>query len=341
MVRGLLAIVPALLFLAALIGLDRFRLVRLSAVLTALAAGGVAALVCHALQVALSGPLGLPPAMVTRVLGPITEEVAKALYLLFLLRSGRAGFLVDAAIQGFAVGAGFGVVENIVYLQSMPEASLLLWLVRGLGTAVLHGATTTVVALLAKALGDRRPDRWLAAALPGLALAVAIHAAFNLLPLPPVAMTAALLIAMPLVVLLVFERSERVTHDWVGAGLDLDLEMLSLVGSDVFAHTRFGAYLRELQQRFPGPVVADMYCLLRLHLELSVQAKARVLAREAGLEIADDGDLGAAFDEIAALDRSIGPTGRLALRPLQVTSHRDAWHRHLLRQARRPAPPSP
>jgi RsiW-degrading membrane proteinase PrsW (M82 family) len=338
-VRGLLAVVPVLLFLAALLGLDRFRLVRLSSVLTALAAGGIAALVCHALQAALAGAPGAPVSTLARVLGPLTEEVAKAVYVVFLLRSGRAGFLVDAAIQGFAVGAGFGVVENVVYLQALPDAPLLLWLVRGLGTAVLHGATTTVVALLAKALGDRRPDRWLPAALPGLAVAVAVHAAFNLLPLPPVAMTAVLLIAMPLLVLAVFEQSERVTHDWVGAGLDLDVEILSLVGSDAFASTRFGAYLRELRERFPGPVVADMYCLLRLHLELSVQAKARVLAREAGLEIPDDGDLRAAFDEIAALDRSIGPTGRLALRPLQVTSHRDAWHRHLLRQARKPVVP--
>ena len=78
-----------------------------------------------------------------------------------------------------------------------------------------------------------------------------------------------------------------------------------------------------------------MFCLLRLELELSVQAKARLLAREAGLELADDGDLRAALDEIAALNRSIGATGRLALKPLQVTTHRDAWHRHLLRQARR------
>ena len=30
----------------------------------------------------------------------------------------------------------------------------------------------------------------------------------------------------------------------------------------------------------PGPVVADMFCLLRLELELSVQARARFLAQE-------------------------------------------------------------
>ena len=59
---------------------------------------------------------------------------------------------------------------------------------------MLHGATTTVVAVLAKARGDWAPDAPLRAWLPGLAVAVVIHAALNLLPLPPVAKTALLLV---------------------------------------------------------------------------------------------------------------------------------------------------
>jgi hypothetical protein len=39
------------------------------------------------------------------------------------------------------------------------------------------------------------------------------------------------------------------------------------------------------------------------------------------------------LDEVAYLRRSIGRTGLIALRPLQVTSDRDAWHRYLLEQA--------
>ena len=37
-----------------------------------------------------------------------------------------------------------------------------------------------------------------------------------------------------------------------------------------------------------------MFCLLRLELELSVQAKAMLMAREAGLEVPVDDDLPAA-----------------------------------------------
>jgi len=46
-----------------------------------------------------------------------------------------------------------------------------------------------------------------------------------------------------------------------------------------------------------------------------------------------DSDLDAALAERQALRRSIGPTGLLALKPLQVTTRRDAWHRHLLRRS--------
>jgi RsiW-degrading membrane proteinase PrsW (M82 family) len=333
MVQAAVALLPVLLFLIALVALDRFRLVHLHAVLLAVAAGAGAAAVSQVLQVTLLGMTDVAPGVFTRYIGPAMEETAKAAYILFLLRSGRTGFLVDAAIQGFAVGAGFGVVENIFYLRSMPDAPLLLWFVRGLGTAVLHGSATTLFALISKNLSDRSPDQWSRTFLPGLLAASVLHSTFNHLPLPPVAMTSLLLVAMPLLILYVFDRSERATREWVGAGMDLDLEVLSLVSSDAFGFTRFGVYLRQLAERFPGPVVADMFCLLRLELELSVQAKARLLAREAGLEIPIDEDLRASLDEIASLNRSIGPTGRLALKPLQVTTHRDDWHRHLLRQS--------
>ena len=107
----------------------------------------------------------------------------------------------------------------------------------------------------------------------------------------------------------VFDRSEKATREWVGAGLDLDLELLDLVLSEHFQATRLGNYLRELRSRFEGPVVADMFCLLRLELELSVQAKARIMARNAGLEMPVDDDLHESLAERefpAALDRSDG-----------------------------------
>ena len=323
------ALLPVLLFLGVLFAMDSFKLLRWPSLAAALAYGGVAALGVLYLHRLL--PLeDVSTATVTRYVAPVTEEIAKALLLVYLLRTHRIGFLVDALVLGFAVGAGFSLVENIVYWRAV-EGPMWLWIVRGFGTAMLHGACTGIFATLAKTLADRHGGSvsWLAAP---LAAAIVIHSGFNHVLLPPAIQFAFMLLILPGLVLWIFEHSERVTRDWIGAGLDLDLELLNLVASDAFPHTRFGAYLQQLQARFPGLVVADMFCLLRLELELSAQAKGRLIARQAGLPLPVDADLHDALEERDYLQNAIGATGLRALEPLQITTHRDHWHRHLLRQ---------
>jgi protease PrsW len=324
------ALLPVLLLLALLQLMDSFKLVRFRSVAIAIGAGAFAAILCLSLHDAVLARVYIDPVVMTRYVAPLTEELCKAAFIVLLLWRNRIGFLVDAAVQGFAVGAGFALIENVDYLRHLTGAGLDLWIVRGLGTAVLHGATTAVFAMVSKTLLDRRAGRGALAVLPGFAIAAAVHSAFNHLPLPPLAMTALLLLVLPLVVIFVFHRSEQTTREWIGAGLDLDLELLDLVRSEHFAFTRFGQYLQELRSRFRGTVVADMFCLLRLQIELSVQAKAMLLARESGLELPVTSDLYDSFREIEYLQSSIGRTGLLALKPLQVTSGRDQWHRYLL-----------
>jgi hypothetical protein len=145
-----------------------------------------------------------------------------------------------------------------------------------------------------------------------------------------VTMTLALFVVVPALVLLVFQRSERATREWLGPGLDLDVELLDLLRSERFDETRMGLYLRDLGDHFPAPTVADMVCLLRLRIELSIQAKALLLARNAGLDLAPDADLEESLNELSSLNHSVGFTGRLVLKPLRVTTARDDWHQHLL-----------
>jgi len=326
------AVLPAFVFLGVLLLMDSFKLVRPASVGLALVYGVLSGIACEALHLRLLGA-SVDVGVLTHYIAPITEEAAKALFVAFLILRRRVGFVVDAAVQGFAVGTGFAVFENFTYLREVGSAPLMLWVVRGLGTAVLHGATTAVLAMIAKTMADRKPERAMLALLPGWVAAIVIHAIYNRLLVSPLIATALLLIVLPLLVIAVFERSDRATREWVGAGLDLDIELLNLVVSEHFQVTRFGTYLRELRAHFDGPIVADMFCLLRLELELSVQAKARLIARGAGLEIPVDDDLHESLSELKYLQRSIGRTGLLALKPLQVRSHRDDWHRFMLSQA--------
>lgn len=324
------ALLPVLLFLAVLVLMDSFKLARPRAIAMAIAWGVLSALLAAAVQRLFGSVVPSPPMWLSRIAGPLTEEVCKAALIAYLIARRRVGFPVDAAQLGFAVGTGFAVVENLEYLRVLAGASFLLWCVRGLGTAMLHGATTAVFAMLSQTAADRHRDRHLLIFLPGLLAALVIHAAYNLVPVSRVATTAVLMLALPLIVLWVFARSERATREWVGAGLDLDLMLHETFSSDVLGYTKFGTYLQELRQRFPGPVVADMLCLLRVELELSIQAKAVLIARDAGVYMPVHPDARAAVAEIRYLRSSIGTTGLLALRPVAVTSHRDDWHRYLL-----------
>ena len=202
-----IALAPVVMFLAVLWFMDSFRLVRPSSIVVALIYGAGAAFSCEALHGWLLPATGFEPLTFSRYVAPITEEIAKAAFIGLLIARGRVGFLVDAAVQGFAIGTGFALVENATYLRALPS-------------------------------------------------------------------------------------------------------------------------------HFEGAVVADMFCLLRIELELAVQAKAWLIAHQAGLDLPVDDDLRAALAERAYLERSIGRTGMLALEPLRVTSHRDHWHRHMLAQPR-------
>ena len=227
------------------------------------------------------------------------------------------------------------MVENVYYLHALANARLIVWIARGFGAAVMHASTAAILAVAGKALLDRYPRVGVAVILPGWVLAVGLHATYNRALVSPVLAAAVLLLVVPLAVLVVFERSEQLTREWIGDGLDLDVELLALIRSAHFGDTRLGQYLAELRSRFPGPVVADMFCLLQIELELGIRAKGILMAREAGLDMPIDEHVVANLAERAYLQRAIGPTGLLALRPLHVTSHRDEWHRYLLRHARR------
>src|SRR6185295_11307150 len=139
----------------------------------------------------------------SRYIAPIVEELLKAAVIAALLRTHRIGFLVDAAILGFAAGAGFALVENLLYLGAAPHAGMGVWIVRGFGTAIMHGGATAIFAVAAVGLRGARadPPAWTLA--PGFAVAVALHSVFNHFFLSPLASTLGIAIALPVVLNLV------------------------------------------------------------------------------------------------------------------------------------------
>ncbi len=327
-----LSLSPVLLFLAGLVFLDSFKLVKFRSILITIGVGGLSALASLVVNTALIDAIPLDGKHYPRYIAPVVEEVFKAVYMVYLIRSKKVGFMVDAALFGFAIGAGFALVENIVYLHSMPYASPFVWAIRGFGTAVMHGGTMAIFAVLAKNRSDVKSSETLAVFLPGLLVAVVVHSFFNHFFLPPEFMTIVILIILPAVLLLVFKQSEQSTREWLGVGLDTDVELLSLITEGGVSNTKIGTYLRSLESRFRGEVLADMLCYLRVHLELSVKAKALLLMRSVGFDPPPDPEVEAQLKELQFLERSIGQTGKLLMKPFVRMTSRDLWQLHMLTQ---------
>ncbi len=315
----LLGLVPVCVFLAALFLFDSYKLVPPRALVFALAAGCVAAGVAYPLNALLLNSSGMELAVFTRYVSPFVEESLKAAFLVYLLASRKTGFLVDTAIEGFAIGAGFALVENITYVVALGSHSAILWLVRGFGTAMMHGAATSIAGIVGKVMSDRAEGAGVRTLLPGILIAIVLHSAFNHFFLPAVASTMLIVLLLPVLMSIVFARSEDATRRWLGVGFDTDRDLLEMISSGHLAETRIGQYLQALQSRFPGEVLADMLCLLRLRLELAVQAKGLLLMREAGFEVPADPEAAEKFAELRYLRKTIGPTGMLVIQPFLHT----------------------
>ncbi len=329
-VPALVALLPVLCFLAALLYLDSYKLVKLQAVVAVVAAGAIVAGVSFFLNAWLIGLLGIELTAYTRYVGPVTEELLKGLVIVTLIRLHRVGFLVDAAIFGFAVGSGFAVIENLYYLQQVPDAGMGTWIVRGFGTAIMHGGATAMFAVMSVAALERMRRANLLSFLPGFAVSVALHAAYNHLFLSPKLSTLAMLLVTPPLFYFVFERSAKTVGDWLGRGFDADTEMLELINSGRLSDSPIGEYLHTLKDRFQGTVLADILCFLRLYTELALRAKGILMMRESGFEVDVDEETRAKFDEMRYLERSIGRTGLMAMQPVLHMSHKDLWQLYML-----------
>jgi RsiW-degrading membrane proteinase PrsW (M82 family) len=330
LLRLALGLLPVLAFLASLLYLDSYKLVSMRRVLLAILAGCSLALLCWFLNHALLASNSRDT--LTGFIAPLLEETAKGLPIAILIWRRRIGFLVDAAIFAFAIGTGFALVENLYYLSALNNDSVGLWIVRGFGTAVMHGGTTTILALLAKIMADRFGAHRLWIALPGLLVAFSLHALFNHFVLPPLASALAVMLILPPLLFAVFSQSERFIRQWVGTGFDLDAQLLDVIHSGRFASSAAGQYLQSLREHFEGAILADMLCYLRLNAELALRAKGMLLLRENGFELPADAEVGEKLAELSYLRRSIGKTGRLALSPLLHTSKRDLWQLALLQE---------
>ena len=155
LILALVGLLPVLIFLAVLVFMDSYKLVRLRLVLWVILLGGICAGLSYLANGWLIQQLDMPVLGFSRYVAPLVEETIKGLVMVYLFRTSRIGFLVDAAILGFAVGAGFAFVENLYYLVQGIGTNPGVWIVRGFGTAIMHGGVTAIFGVLAQTITER------------------------------------------------------------------------------------------------------------------------------------------------------------------------------------------
>jgi RsiW-degrading membrane proteinase PrsW (M82 family) len=325
-VKTLLGLSPVLMLLAMLVYLDSWKLVDFSRILQLLAVGGLLATAARVINGSAMSLTHLDLPSYGRYVAPFIEESLKAGILIYLFLRNRIGFMVDAAIVGFTIGAGFGVVENVYYLQGFPQASLGVWLSRGFGTAVMHGGATAVFGVVAQSLTERHARLNPALYLPGLLIAVVAHGVFNGLADLPVIATAGALVILLLTLLLVFAKSEHEIHTWLLTDYESHAHLLEDIQSGKFRHEEGGRFILDLVRHYNEFVVADAFAYVRLHTELVLRFDRLEMAREKGETVPFvEEEWQKSFNELHGLERKIGKTALLSIWPHLHFSRRELW----------------
>jgi RsiW-degrading membrane proteinase PrsW (M82 family) len=337
LLKILIALLPVLVFVAGFSLLDAFKLMDVPELVMLLIGGGLLAAASYLANWRALDDLPIGFTDYTKYISPVVEETLKGALMLWLFARNRIGFMIDAAITGFAIGAGFSLAENAIYLYNFAGASLGVWLVRGFGTAVMHGGATAAFGVVGQFLTERRMKvegaRYRFHVLifvPGLLLAMLIHAAYNHFPGQPVTAMAVTLLAVPLSLGMVFSKSEHSAHDWLLSEYHTHEHMLDDIRAGRFDQSEAGRFILSMSERFTPAVVAQAFDYLKTYTELVLRAEQTLIAHEAGEASPLKRDIRDAFKHLHELEAKLGRTALLAIRPHLQFSRHELWEMHEL-----------
>jgi RsiW-degrading membrane proteinase PrsW (M82 family) len=334
-----LALVPVLVLLALFVWLDAFKLMSFGEILVLLMLGGLAALAAYPISGRMIDTLPIGFNFYSRYIAPWIEEGLKAIVMVALFRMNRIGYKLDAVVSGFAIGAGFSVVENILYLTIFPDYGAGTWLVRGLGTAVMHGTTLALLAAIAHELAERESREaagdfsfnllWF---LPGYLVAVAIHTAFNQFPdRPLLAMMGAAILA-PIAIMAIFHFGTVEAERWLVAEAAQHQAQLDALRAGNWPDSPNGRKISALADRLGAEGAKRVRRYWELQAWLVLEAEQALMEEAAGDATIDKAQVRSALAEQDGLKRALGKSTFSALKALLPFSRNDYWEIAELRQ---------
>lgn len=325
----IVSLLPVIVFLFILNSLDTFKLLKVSVIVLGILWGVSVALLASQINNYFFSFLDYK--LVVGLTAPVVEEFLKYGIIIFLFHKNKLGFLSDSLIIGFASGTGFSIIENIFYLNQLETQNLMFWIIRGFGTAIMHGTATGIASVVAQNFISRNEQLKYRHLLSGLMCGILIHVVFNNFFLSPLLQTILQISLLPVIIISIFSRSENSLRGWMDEQCDSEIELLRMMKNGEFKTTRTGKYILSIKARFSREVIVDMLAYIQLHLELSLKAKGILLMREAGFNPEIKDEFRSLFDELKFLSKSIGKVGMLTLKPIIHTSQKDLWKLNLLK----------
>ncbi len=137
--------VGPLLVLVAIKELGRVHGVQLKWLLAGLVWGAAMFYVALRLNTAVYSGSGWSRDTVVNFVAPAIEEVLKALFILWLVRSKRVSDAAHGLLYGFAAGIGFAAVENVFYVAI--GGGLDSSFIRLGSTTLMHASSTALIGL--------------------------------------------------------------------------------------------------------------------------------------------------------------------------------------------------
>ena len=325
------ALVPVLIMLVMFIWLDVFKLMTVWETLGLLLLGALTAAAAYPVSGTFLDALPLGFSYYSRFVAPWVEELVKGLAIVGLFWFNRIGYKLDAVISGFAIGAGFSVVENIIYLTRFPELAANVWMVRGLGTAVMHGTTCAVLAATAHEFAERETREsaaefdfnplWF---VPGYLIAVGIHTAFNQFPDKPLLAMIGVLAVAPFVIMAIFRFGAVEAQQWLKEEREGTRAALAAWEAGKFPDDPSGRKIAALVKRSDEATAARMREYCQLLTWLLLQAEDTLHDQVADAEKLH-GEGKKVFARLEELRRELGKANVAALRALLPYSRNDYW----------------
>ena len=319
------ALFPVVLYIFVVYTLDNFSLVGIRDLMLLVGAGLLAAAACFGLF-RLTDPF--VSERVSDYLYPILEEAVKALPLWWLARRKKIAFFIDSVICGAAVGGGFSILENVLYLL-MGNLGMGTALFRGLEVALIHMGCSAIVAvalMFSVRLLERRHARLpvkksdITMSLFLFFVAAILHILHNYLHPDPLLQFVVVFGSLGGLLVWVYQYDGDMIHRWLDRGLDKQVALMMDIQQGHLGETKTGQFLLSIKENFPAEVYFDIICYVQLYIELAVAAKSRFMTREAGLDEPLDEAARSRYREQYAefkdLEKALGKSARMTVAPV-------------------------